>query len=158
MYRALFNGLLMAGFAGMVAILAFSCREECRYKPKSLAMIDFHSVNNGTDNKSPVSNFTAYGIGREDSLLYNGVSSISSIRIPMNGNSAETGFVFLADGQVDTVWFTYRVIPWFLSQECGFVLNFDLTGARHTSNLIDSVVIVTSEVTSFDDTNVRIYH
>ena len=158
MYRALFKGLLMAGFAGMVAVTASSCREECRYKPRSLAMIDFHTVTNGTDNKSPVTSFSAYGLGREDSLLYSGVNSISSIRLPMNGSSTEAGFVFLSDGQVDTVWLKYRVIPWFLSQECGFVLNFDLTEARHTSGFIDSVVIVISEVTTFDDTNVRIYH
>lgn len=158
MYRELLKGLFMAGFAGMVAILVFSCREECRYKPRSLTVVDFHSVVNGADSKSPVNNLSVYGLGREDSLLYAGVNSISSISLPMNGNSEETGFVFLFDGQVDTIWFTYRVIPWFLSQECGFVLNFDLLETRHTSGLIDSVVIVTSEITSFDDTNVRIYH
>ncbi len=135
-----------------------SCSEECQIKPRSFAAIDFYSVVDGDDIKVPVDNFSLYGLGREDSLLYSGRDNINTISLPMNGSADESGFSFIFGEKIDTVWFTYEVIPRFLSQECGFVLNFELIETRHTSNKIDSVVIVIKEITSFDDTNIRIYH
>lgn len=139
-------------------VLLLSCREECVFKPESLAGVEFHSVLDGSDTEAAVDSLTVRGLGREDSLLYSNRNNIRSITLPMDATAEETGFIFEFDGETDTLWFTYRVNPWFLSQECGFVLNFELIDARHTENIIDSVVIVIREITNFDDTNIRIYH
>jgi hypothetical protein len=140
-----------------IIILFQSCRGECGFKPVSLAGVNFHSVVNGIDSHVAVDSLTVHGVGREDSLLYAG-RGIRTINLPLNGSANETGFVVIFQFTADTVWLTHEVIPWFMSQECGFILNFELTGARHSSALIDSVVIVTKEITSFDETNIRIYY
>ncbi len=147
---------ILAGLAAVVMLI--SCREECLYKPESLAGVEFRSVLDGRDTETAVDSLTVRGLGREDSLLYNNRNNIRSIALPMNGMAEESGFVFEFNGETDTLWLTYLVNPWFLSQECGFVLNFELVDSRHTANIIDSVVIVISEITSFDDKNIRIYH
>ncbi len=141
-----------------MAFLAISCREPCPFKPRSLAGIDFHTVINGTDQHSPVDSLTVRGLGREDSLLYAAVNNVSTITLPINGSAVESGFIVDFDRGTDTVWFSYDVKPWFLSPECGFILNFELLETRHSVNVIDSVVIVNREITSFDETNIRIYN
>lgn len=148
--------IIMAGLAA--GILLLSCREECVYKPVSLAGVEFRSVLDGRDAEAAVDSLTVRGLGREDSLLYDNRNNIRSLTLPINAMAEESGFIFEFDGETDTLWFTYRVNPWFLSQECGFVLNFELVDTRHTANIIDSVAIVTRVITSFDDTNIRIYH
>lgn len=146
-----FLALLYGGFL-------HSCKEECTHKPGSLAGVSFHSVVDGTEQQLPVDSLTIMGLGREDSLLYDEMNNAGSVTLPMNGSDIETAFIFKFDRGTDTLWFDYEVIPVFLSPECGFILNFELLGTNHTENVIDSVVIVTSEITSFDDTNIRIYH
>jgi hypothetical protein len=158
MYRNLFKHISSLAVTVVIGSFLFqSCREECRHMPESLTGVDFYSVINGSDTQAPVDGLSVYGLGREDSLLYSLMNNIRTINLPMRGTAAETGFVFVFGEVYDTVWFSHNVIPWFHSQECGFILNFELLGTRHTVNMIDSVVIVTKEITSFDDTNIRIY-
>ncbi len=142
----------------MLTVLLNACREECVYKPKSLAGVGFYTVVNGTVVEAGVNLAGLMGVGREDSLLYSNRTNIRSVSLPMNGMAEETGFILVFDEGADTVRFSYEVFPWFLSPECGFILNFELTGALYTTNRIDSVVIVVPKITSFDDTNIRIYH
>ncbi len=152
------NKIILIVLALMTSGVFLSCREECHYKPRSLAAAHFHSVDDGIDNQSPVDSFSLSGLGNEDSLLYYNRNNLRSINLPMNGSANETGFIFNFGEEIDTVWFSYKVIPWFISLECGFVLNFELFDTRYTTNRIDSVVILINEVTSFDDANIRIYH
>ncbi len=144
--------------AVVIILVTGSCNEECHFKPRSRVLVNFHSVVNSSDVHAAVDSLTVRGLGREDSLLYNAANNIRTISMPLDGNSTESGFIFDFDRGSDTIWLSYIVRPWFLSPECGFVLNFDLTGTRHTTNVVDSVVIVVSEVTTFDDTNIRIYN
>ena len=159
MFRAVIGNIVRITLMGLIIPVMFqSCEEECTYKPRSFAGVDFHSVVDGIDRQWPVDSLSVSGLGREDSLLYSNRNNIRSVSLPMNGSAEESGFIFIFNNETDTIWFSYKVIPWFLSRECGFVLNFELLLARHTASIIDSVVIVTREITSFDETNIRIYH
>ncbi len=149
----IFVSFLAILFLGMAA-----CREECHYKPRSHAGVEFFSIIDGTAAEAGVNLLELKGVGREDSLLYENRTNIRALSLPMNGMAEETGFIFVFEEHTDTVWFRYEVIPFFLSQECGFMLNFELADVSYTTAGIDSVVIVTRKITSFDDTNIRIYH
>ena len=142
----------------IICLLTASCREECGYVPGVEAVVAFHSVINGTDSHIPVDSLSVRGLGREDSLLYAGVNNIRTMFLPLNGEAAESGFIIEFDRGTDSVWFSHDAIPLFLSPECGFIFNFDLLDTRHTMNVIDSVVIVAREITTFDETNIRIYN
>lgn len=159
MLRIIFRNIGRVILSGLIIpVMLQSCEEECTHKPRSFAGVNFHSVVDGIDSQWPVDSLSVRGLGREDSLLYSNRNNIRSIILPMNGSAEESGFIFVFNNETDTIWFSYKVIPWFLSQECGFVLNFELIDARHTPSIIDSVVIVTREITSFDETNIRVYH
>jgi hypothetical protein len=134
-----------------------SCDEECMSRPESLAGINFHTIIDGIDRNEVVDGLTVYGLERQDSLLYSS-RNLRSVNLPLNGLLRESAFVMVFGETADTVWLSYDVVPWFLSEECGFILNFELLGARHTINMIDSVVIIINEISTFDDTNIRIYH
>ena len=153
--------LINTGFLFFLALMLQgmlqSCREECTYKPESFAVVEFRSVIDSVDQAAPVDSFSVYGVGIADSL-YRVVNKAGTIELPLNGKAQESGFVMVFGEVNDTVWLQYDVVPWFLSEECGFALNYELTGTRHTLNTIKSVVIVTNEVTSFEDTNIRIYY
>lgn len=142
----------------IIVLFSVSCREECGFVPRVQTVVNFHSLVNGTDFHFAVDSLSVRGIGREDSLLYAGVNNIRTISLPMNAGASESGFIIDFNRGTDTVWFAYNVVPLFLSPECGFIFNFDLLETRHTMNVIDSVVIVTREITIFDETNVRIYN
>ena len=158
-FKAVNNRIIIVILLAVIVFPVFhSCREECPYKPRSLAGVDFHSVVDGTDQQSAVDSLSVRGLGREDSLFYRDRNNIRSMVLPVNGSAEESAFIIDVDKGTDTVWFSYRVIPRFLSPECGFVLNFELLNTGHTANIFDSVVIVTKDITSFDDTNIRIYH
>ena len=147
-------GLLAIGFSGIMQ----SCEGECGELPESLTRINFHSIIDSVDRPTPVDSLSVYGLGREDSLLYSERNNIGFIDLPLNGNATESGFVMVFNSIADTLWIQYDVIPVFDSPECGFMLNFEITDLRHTSNMINSVVILINQVTSFEDTNIRIYH
>ncbi len=135
-----------------------SCTEECEFKPLSMAGVDFHSVVNGTDQATSVDSLSLRGLGREDSLLYSSRDNVISVTLPINGSEDVSAFIIDTDKGRDTIWLSYKVIPRFLSRECGFILNFELKDSKHTANIFDSVVIVNKDITTFDDTNIRIYH
>jgi hypothetical protein len=159
MHKSIIRNVFITGFLAIVfSGILQSCEGECGQLPESLSRINFHSIIEAVDRPAPVSNLSVYGLGREDSLLYSSRNNIGSIDLPLNGNAGESAFVLLFDNIADTLWMEYDVIPVFDSPECGFMLNFELKDARHTSNMIDSVVILINQVTSFEDNNIRIYH
>ena len=144
--------------ASVFVFLTGACREECGFVPRSLAIADFYTVINGTGINAPVDSLSVRGLGREDSLLYAAVNNTRTISLPMNGVASESGFIIDFDQGTDTIWFSYEVVPFFLSPECGFIFEFDLQEISHTRNLIDSVIIVTSRITTLDETNILIYN
>jgi hypothetical protein len=144
--------------AVLVTLLFTSCAEECLYKPRSLVFAEFRSLVNGSDQVAALDSFTLRGLGREDSLLYSAGNNIRAIRFPLNGSEGETAFIIDSRKGTDTIWIISVSIPEFHSVECGFILNFELLETIHTVNFIDSIKIVIKEITSFDDTNIRIYH
>jgi hypothetical protein len=159
MYKFLIRNIIITGFLAITfSGILQSCEGECGQLPESLSRINFHSIIDSVDRPAPVDNLSVYGLGREDSLLYSLRNNIGFINLPLNGNAGESAFVLLFDNIADTLWIEYDVIPVFESPECGFMLNFEISDARHTFNMIDSVVILINQVTSFEDNNIRIYH
>ena len=57
----------------------------------------------------------------------------------------------------DTMTFAYDAIPFFHSTECGAMYNFRINHVGHTSNGIDSIVMLTTTVTNSNSPAMRIY-
>ena len=102
-------------------------------------------------------NFTVYGIGREDSLIYDQASSVGSFVLPLSPSCDTTGFVLTLGAVTDTIRFLYSRELHLLSMECGFATYYYIERINNTTNTIDSVSVVNEKVTTGDDENIQIY-
>lgn len=86
-----------------------------------------------------------YGIGREDSLLYD-VESIESLFLNLNMNRCTTQFVFKTQTLQDELFFSYakRLEP--VSGSGGITMQIHLDSVGHTQTFIDSVSIVNADI------------
>jgi hypothetical protein len=139
--------------------LFYCCRDEvCTSSMNSKVNINFYT-NKSKAKSIPV--FSAYGIGRSDSLLYKNKTKISSIGLPLDQNNDESKFImymtlvtdtiFKPDTNIidslvlktfiDTMVIHYSRKIEMISPECGFVTIFELNNILTSHNAIDSCLI-----------------
>ncbi len=100
-----------------------------------------------------------------DSLLMNS-SSVSELKVPLNKFDTVSSFEFttlkLLENDTltvsDTVTFYYKNREEMVSVQCGCIVNHTLVDVRHTTHLIDSVVIVNDEVSRISSNNLNLYY
>lgn len=95
-------------------------------------------------------------------VFYNAVSA-SDFKGPLSAIADSTRWFILPDtnnlSQVDTLTFYYERKPVFLSTACGYTFVFSLKSIDATNNVLDSVKIVSSEVTSKSDVvHVKVFY
>ncbi len=98
-----------------------------------------------THNDTTLSEVQVYGVGREDSLLYD-VSSTGSLYLNMRLAHDTTEFVFRTQTLEDDLFFRYRkqLVP--VSGTAGIAMEITLDSIGYTSTFIDSVAIVYNKV------------
>ena len=58
----------------------------------------------------------------------------------------------------DTIEVTHRNIPFVSHIECGAVMHYEVENLRYTTNALDSVTIVNSQIDNEEKTNFNIYY
>lgn len=96
--------------------------------------------------------------------LVTGGKTISEVYLPMRSTHPSTSWCFHytqegidAPEYNDTITFDYTSEPFFASEECGAMYNYNITRCRYTEHLIDSVVVADSLITNVDLVRIRIY-
>jgi len=147
--------LYITGFC----LLFFSCESEkiCEQSTVSTLNAGFYSVKDSIPEAVSVDDFTVYGIGRADSLIYEQANSVGSFDLPFSHSVDTTGFVLTLGTETDTLTFLYSRELHLLSMECGITTYYYIESIDNTSNVIDSVIIVNEKVTTGDDENIQIY-
>jgi len=147
--------LYITGFC----LLFFSCESEesCEQSTVSALNASFYTILDSIPESISVDNFTVYGIGREDSLIYDQASSVGNFILPLSPSYDTTGFVFTLGAEIDTIIFLYSRELHLLSMECGFATYYYIERIDNTSNSIDSISVVNEKVTTGDDENIQIY-
>lgn len=136
-----------------------SCESEDSCEEDVISYLDagFYTMNDTVPEPISVDDFSAYGIGRQDSMIYDGANSLSGIELPLSPSSDTTGFVFTTGAVADTINFISSRDLRLISMECGFTTHFNLKDISHTSNKIDSIAINKKTVTTGDEENIQIY-
>ncbi len=98
-----------------------------------------------THNDTTLTNVQVYGIGREDSLLYD-TESVSTLFLNMNMNADTTKYVFKTQTLQDELFFSYRKRLSPVSGSGGITMELTLDSVGHTNVFIDSVSISYAEV------------
>jgi len=119
--------------------------------------IGFYTLKNGIETDTLLTRPVIYGIGREDSVLTSGISSLDKIGLPPAPGQTSCLFVLNYGGQSDTLSFSYTPDLQFLSFECGFIEFYTDMEFTTTNHLIDSSAVTQPLVSNNDEENIRLY-
>lgn len=124
----------------LTALLLAGCNAE-----DDLQMSYQHTIQVGlyslhTRRDTALTQFQAWGVGREDTLLIDqGV--VSSFFLNVNMGSDHTDFVLRTQTLQDDVHFDYATHPKPVSGIAGVAMEVELTGVTHTKTFIDSAEV-----------------
>lgn len=140
-----------------------SCNNsECFDNQSTIPLAGFYSMQ--TKSKITVDSLTIYGVDVPgDSILLNN-GSVSSLYIPMPLSGSKVDYVFHYNSKAldyielnDTLSINYNSYPQFVSNECGAIYKYDITGYKYTNHLIDSIALPTMEFNNVDTEVIKIY-
>ena len=105
------------------------------------------------------------GIGApNDSLLMKPEDRKTTIYLPFRFEYNNTSFFIRyvtldpdLPGLADTLRFTYTSTPYFASEECGAMYNYQIETLNYTRHIIDSIAITDSLITNIDTQRIKIY-
>ena len=153
----------MVSLTGLVGIISCST-SECFDNQNSLPLAGFYSSGDFPQAIS-IDSLTILGIGAPgDSILQDSVRSLSEVYLPfrIDENSTTYEIRYLAGipgilGMRDRITFNYDIVPMFVSKACGVVYYYKMTSIDFTTNLIDTVVCPSGEITNENSENLKIY-
>lgn len=102
----------------------------------------------------------------DDSLLVKAGTAVSSVYLPLRFRDTSTDFFIRyrypalgldSPEYDDVISLTYSSEPYFVSEECGAMYRYRITGMSYTTHMIDSVVVTDSLITNTDVERLRIY-
>jgi hypothetical protein len=101
---------------------------------------------------------TLYGLDM-DSMIYNITASLQPAKIQLNVEADTSSFIIKINNITDTIIFRYSSYPHFVSKECGYTFYHDLdTVPYFTNNIIDSISLTKSKITTRNEENIRIFY
>lgn len=98
-----------------------------------------------------------YGVGKEDSLLYEGIST-ESVSLPLPLDRDSCSFVIEMPGRSDTLSLVFSRQLRYLSRGCGFVTYYDIRDARIRGDAALNIVIKEPSVSTSNEENIKLYY
>lgn len=154
--------LLTAGAA--IALTAGGCNTSgCLDNRNSLPLAGFYSYQTGKS--LTIDSVEIGGVGAPgDTLLATARYRISEVYMPFRATAPSSAFYFRYVSRAlnypelyDTITFDYTSEPRMISEECGVVYLYHITGMTYTQHLIDSVAVTDSIINNLDLERIRIY-
>lgn len=158
-------------FLGIIVIASCEKDDICVEGDTPLLVIEFYDIADTTTLKNVP---TLRVVGEGQSITVNTVAdrtALNKISIPLKTTTNTTSFILISSsatndagmetGNIDTLNFSYERIEDFLSRGCGFVVNYDSLSVNTTadsSNWIQDIQIIRSQVINSDSTHVKIFH
>ena len=115
----------------------------------------FYTLSNDNESAFTVSDFSMYGIDRQDSVLHG--SNVRIFDFPLSMHEASSSYILTVNTLTDTLELFYTSKLAFVSVECGFTNNFEIQSLSITNNFIDSISIVKNNVDLSDEENLKIF-
>lgn len=145
----------------MVALMLIGCLWGCNAED-DLQLSYQHTVQVGlysrhTHNDTTLMAVQVYGVGREDSLLYD-VESVGSLFLNLNLSRCTTEYVFRTQTLEDDIFFGYHKQKVPVSGSSGIAMEVTLDTVGHTTTFIDSIAVV-EPVIRYNESleNIQIY-
>ena len=156
MIKSLKHIALIALAACAVTMAVPSCNDNCMGNSSGIPLAAFYEG----DKSVSVLNLTVYGIGAPNDSAIIRNTAATQVYLPLRISVPSCQYVLdynIEDEPNDTITFTYDIIPFFESRECGAMYNFNITSCEYTQNFIDSVTIIKPKITNSDVVAINIY-
>ena len=143
-------------FPALTLILLFqACTpESCFEETDAFVKASFYKDDTGL--LTPPDSITLFGMGMESSKLYNKGLKIQPALFPLNAANGISIFIIRINGITDTLTFTYSSYPHLISKECGYAFYHNIDTPLVTNNVIKSVTLMKSNITTINEENIRI--
>lgn len=147
-----------------LSALTYSCNSSgCIENQSSIPLAGFYA--NTTLQKIAVDSISIGGVGApNDSMIIENGQGVSQVYLPFRSSKTTTGFfiryeqeTFRNDAFNDTITFEYKSIPYFVSEECGAMYYYSISGFKYTRHLIDSISIIDTLITNTDIERIKIF-
>ncbi len=155
MRKTILQSLLLLMLSGSFLTLISCSQDACLEDTIPLLKATFYQT--GSDIIRVPDSITVYGIGKENSKIYNKATGVSLIELPLDGSSEGCGFVMKINNVTDTVRFTYSNYPHIISRACGIVFFHNLSSYKVSGSEVDTIIFRNSNITTSDEENIRIF-
>jgi len=112
----------------------------------------------GTGRLNPPDSLTMHGINKEADTLYNKALKVQPALFPFDAGDNTCGFMVRINGISDTLVVWYTSYPHLISKECGLTYFHTLDSIFVTKNLVDTVIISNSKISTVNEENIRIFY
>lgn len=130
------------------------CREDLSVRLKA----GFYTIKSAKSTSLSIDSISINGLG-VDSFIYDNSKSKSSVYLPLNSEALQSDFVFNCNDIIDTVSVYYSTNNvYFISLGCGCISKHKVDKISYTTNFIDSVQLIYTDVLNVDIEHVKIYH
>ena len=156
--------LIQSVLALLAAATFAACSSSgCLDNGSSIPLAGFYD--SATGKGVSLSSITVHGVDAPaDSALIRPGTAASQLYLPMHAGHPSTTWVLeYADEPIaspeynDTITLAYESIPYFASEDCGAMYCYRVNSVKHTTHLVDSVVMVDSLITNVDIERIKIY-
>jgi hypothetical protein len=123
-------------------------------EPTEFPVVTGYYDSTGAD--TTLSDLTIYGMGMEDSLLYDR-DTLQSVSLPLNPFTDTTRFIMTFGVHTDTLNFFYQRNLRMINPECGFAIFFEIKSFNHTYHFIDSVSLLDQNLDAQTQEHLQIF-
>lgn len=131
-----------------VITVLVSCQPDNQCRKENIVQMQV-SFKNKALSKVSLDSVTIQGVG-SDSVLYDNKKSVNEVSLPLHKTKDKTQFVFSNGVKVDTLSIEHLNTDNFISLECGCFVYHTIQRAYSCGTWIDSVAIITTEITSIN--------
>jgi len=128
------------------------CDEQVRFPVNT----GFYYISDEELKDTILEDITVFGIGREDSLLYD-QDTINAISFRLSPYVDTTEIVIVFGPLYDTLTFYYSRELRMVSPECGFAFLFDIKELSNTKNFIDSISLIDPKLEEIETEHLQIF-
>jgi hypothetical protein len=101
---------------------------------------------------------TIYGEGMDSVKIYTRAPKVTLANIPLNSSVESCSLIFIINGINDTITFSYSSYPHLISKECGYTFYHNIEMPSFTKNIIDTIIMRKSTITTINEENLLIYY
>lgn len=148
--------LSLAIFLSLLFLLSCESSDICTENIDAPVRFGFYDSDNN-DEVVTIDSLSIFGIGHEDSLIYNNSKNVSRVELPLRIANDTTTFVFIFPEKTDTIEVIYDRKVTLISVGCGFTTFYNLNKINHTENEIISIITEEKEVINNLNEHIKIF-